>query len=170
VHESSSAVNPQKMFSLNRISVVILADLKSTTCGTTALVAFYAMRPLYVHTSMRSACIHPKVSQTSHIVQSPLHIPQYTGLSPTTFLQPFSTILTHSPQEVVLLDSLPPLVPHGLGQPASCLSGLLRSLHAAVSAGEIHTLLVERNLRHERIRIHERALAQGFGGALALFL
>lgn len=160
------------MFSLNRISVVIPAEMKRTKVSTTTLGASYAMRPLYVHTLMRSDCVQPKVSQTFRIVQSPSHIPHLTIYSALFHesLQPCSSVLTHSSQEVVLLDTLPPLVPHGLGQPTSCLSSQLRSLHTAVSTGEIHTLLVKRNLRHERIRIHEGALAQGFGGALTLFL
>jgi len=84
--------------------------------------------------------------------------------------QPCFPALTHRPQEVVLLDRLPPLVPHGLGQTASCFSCLLGSLQSAVSTREIHTLLVDRNLRNKRIRIQQCALAQSFGGTLTLLL
>jgi hypothetical protein len=77
--------------------------------------------------------------------------------------------LTHRPQEVVLLDHLPPLIPHGLRQPTPGLSSLFGSFQTAVSAGQVHTLLVERHFGSERFGVQQGALSQGFGGALALF-
>lgn len=148
----------------------VLAELKFTTLDTT-LAVYYARKQLHVDSCLATLC-SPKVSQTSRNVQSPIDFPHLNNTQsfPSTTPNILSKILAHRPQEVVFLDSLPPLVPHGLGQAASCLSSLHRSLHTAVSTGEIHTLLVERHLGHERIRILERALAQGFGGALTLFL
>lgn len=66
-------LNAQEIFRLRRISVVgVLDGLESTTVETT-LVASYAMRQLYVSRLMRSNCMRPKVFQTSHNVQSPIH-------------------------------------------------------------------------------------------------
>lgn len=81
-----------------------------------------------------------------------------------------STTLAHSPQEVVLLDRLPPLVSHGLGQTASRIASLLCRFQTAISTRKIHTLLVDRDLGHQTVGILQRALAQSFGGALTLFL
>lgn len=80
------------------------------------------------------------------------------------------TNLTHRPQKVILLDQLPPPIPHRLRQRAPRLARLHRPLQTAVPARQVHALLVHRHLGHQALRVLRGALAQDLCRALALLL
>jgi hypothetical protein len=114
----------------------------------------------------------PTISCSNHTKSTPPQLPNIISKqTPPLPRRPYLSTpsLTHRPQEVVLLDHLPPLIPHGLRQPTPGLARLFGGFEAAVSAGQVHTLFVERHFGSERFGVQQGALSQGFGGALALF-
>jgi hypothetical protein len=85
-----------------------------------------------------------------------------------SYNQPY-TPLPHRPQEIILLDARPPLLPHRLPQLLSSLCCLYRALHCPITSWEIDTLLVDRDLWDEETRIGELFLAETLRGYATLF-
>lgn len=74
-----------------------------------------------------------------------------------------SHLLPHLPQEIVLLDLTPPLLPHRSRQLLLRLICHFIPLDRAIRPRKINTLLIQRNFRRQRFRIEQLLFLQSFG-------
>jgi hypothetical protein len=77
--------------------------------------------------------------------------------------------LTHSLQEIGLLDLSTSVLPHGLGQRISSFHSLNRTLQTAVSSRQINSLFMQRNFRRQCFWVEKLLFAKCFGSYTTLF-
>lgn len=73
----------------------------------------------------------------------------------------------HRLQEVLLLNLLPPHVPHARCELPSRLTGFQRALQSTVAAWQIYALLVHGDLWSESLRVKSLLSSQCLGGSLS---